>query len=438
MQKRPIRALGLFSIITIAVASFAAPAIAAPTTDRVSLSTANVQGNANSVRSAMSNNGRLVAFESTATNLISNDTNATQDIFLRNRKSGNTSRISRRSNGAEANGSSSSPFISDSGRFVAFVSSASNLIGLDGNGTSDVFVHDRKTKKTQRVSTRSNGAEANGGSLAQGISADGRYVLFYSSATNLVSGDSNGVTDIFVKDRKTGKTTRVSRRSNGAQGNAGSLFSAISPNARYVAFMSDATNLVPNDSNGVGDIFVHDRKSKKTVRASVASNGTQSNSSSYWPSMANNGTVAFPSLASNLVNNDSNALWDVFIRNIKSKQTRRVSVSGAAAQSNGHSGISFGPPQISANGKRIAFESSGTNLVAGDTNLLGDVFMHNRDNQTTRRVSVRFDGTQGNGTALISDITSSGRFVSFLSNATNLVGGDSNGVYDAFVRGALN
>jgi cold shock CspA family protein len=416
----------------------AAPAMAAPTTDRVSLSTANVQGNANSTSSAISKDGKIVAFESAASNLIGTDANGTSDIFLRNRQSGKTTRVSVRSNGAEANNSSFWPQISDSGRFVAFTSNASNLIGLDGNNVTDVFVRDKDKKKTNRVSTRSNGAEANGGSFLQGISGDGRYVVFYSAASNLVPGDSNGTTDVFVKDRKTGKTKRVSRRSNGAQGNSDSVLAAISPSGRYVAFSSTATNLVPNDSNGQQDVFVHDRKTKKTKRASVASNGAQGNNFSYWPSVANNGSVVFPSFASNLVPNDTNANWDVFVRNIKTNKTRRVSVSSAGAEGNGNSGVLFGAPRISADGKRIAFDSSATNLVAGDSNGTADVFLHNRANQTTRRVSVRFDGAQGNGQALLGDIASSGRFVSFLSISSNLVGGDSNGVYDAFVRGPFN
>ncbi|MGH2699031.1 MAG: TolB family protein, partial [Actinomycetota bacterium] len=200
------------------------------------------------------------------------------------------------------------------------------------------------------------------------------------------------------------------------------------------AFLSAATNLVPNDSNGVADVFVHDRKTKKTVRASVAGNGAQSSSSSHFPAMANDGSVAFPSLASNLVNNDTNGAWDVFVRNIKTKKTRRVSISSAGAQDNA-SGVFFGPPQISADGRRMAFDSVATNLVAGDTNGAVDVFLHTRSNQTTRRVSVRFDGTQGNATGFVGDLASSGRFVSFPSNSTNLVGGDSNAAYDVFVRG---
>jgi tricorn protease-like protein len=412
--------------------------MAAPTTDRASLSSANVQGNSNSFENTISKNGRFVAFESTASNLIGTDANAAQDIFVRNRKSGKTTRASVRTNGAEANGGSSAPQISHSGRFVAFTSNATNLIGLDGNGTSDVFVRDRDRKKTTRVSTRSNGGEANGSSSVDGISGDGRYVVFSSNASNLVPGDSNGTTDVFVKDRKTGKTRRVSERTNGAQGNGTSDNSAISPSGRYVAFVSTATNLVPNDSNGQHDVFVHDRKNKKTVRASVANNGAQGNSTSYWPAMANNGSVAFPSFATNLVPNDTNANWDVFVHNIKTDKTRRVSVNSAGTEGNGNSGLIFGPPKISPDGERIAFDSQATNLVGGDSNGAIDVFLHNRANQTTRRVSVRFDGTQSNGQSLMGDISSNGKFVSFLSNATNLVGGDTNGFYDVFVRGPIN
>ena len=419
------------------VLGLAPPAMAAPTTDRVSLSSAGAQANGGSNLGAPSANGRLVAFESGASNLVAIDTNGTQDIFVRNRKSGNTAAVSRRSNGAEANSFSSNPHISDSGRWVGFSSFASNLIGLDGNGVSDAFVHDRKTKKTTRVSTRSNGGEANGPSTLQGISSDGRLVVFSSTASNLVPGDSNGTSDVFVKNRKSGKTTRVSRRSNGAQGNSSSLLAAISPNGRYVTFASTATNLVPNDSNGLLDIFVHDRTNKKTRRVSVASNGTQANSSSQFSDVSNNGIVSFASFASNLVNNDTNAFWDGFVHNLNNGNTRRVSVSSALAQGNGQSAI-FGVPTISANGDRIAYDSQASNLVAGDTNANLDTFLYDRSSQTTRRVSVRFDGTQGNTAAVGGHVSSNGKFVSFLSNSTNLVGGDTNALNDSFIRGPVN
>lgn len=435
MRTRLVVVAGVLSAFLVLGA--ASPALAAPTTDRVSASSGNVQGNGHAGSSAISKNGRIVAFDSGASNLIGTDANGVTDVFVRNRQSGKTTRASKRTNGAEANGTSFAPQISGSGRFVAFTSSATNLIGLDGNGALDVFVHDRTSKKTTRVSTRSNGGEANASSVLQGISADGRYVVFNSSASNLVPGDSNGTLDIFVKDRNTGKTKRVSRRSNGAQGNGASQFAAISPNGRYVAFTSVATNLVPNDSNGVQDVFVHDRSNKKTERASVAGNNIQSNGFSHFPDVANNGSVVFPSLATNLVNNDTNANWDAFLRNIKTNKTRMVSVSSAGVQGNSASGI-FSVPKISADGTRIAFDSQATNLVAGDTNGGLDVFLHNRSNQTTRRVSVRFDGTQGDNAAVVGDMASTGRFVSFLSNSTNLVGGDTNNFNDVFVRGPIN
>ena len=415
----------------------AAPAMAVPTTDRVSISSAGAQGNNQSGLGAPSKNGQFVAFDSLASNLVPTDTNATQDIFVRNRNSGKTTAVSRRSNGAEANGASAGAQISDSGRWVGFTSNATNLVALDGNAVSDAFVHDRDTKKTTRVSTRSNGGEANGSSTLQGISGNGRFVVFTSNATNLVPGDSNGVTDVFVKNRKSGKTTRVSLRSNGAQGNQASFSAAISPNARYVTFTSAASNLVPNDSNGVSDIFVHDRNNKNTRRVSVASNGAQANQASQLSDVSDNGVIVFASFATNLVPGDTNGFWDAFAHRISNGETRRVSVSSAGLQGNNHSGI-FGVPTISANGDRIAFDSLASNLVAGDSNANLDTFLRDRSSQTTRRVSVRFDGTQGNTAAAGGHVTSNGKLVAFISNSTNLVGGDSNGFVDTFIRGPIN
>jgi hypothetical protein len=434
MRSRLVVAIASSALLVIGLAP---PAMAAPTTDRVSLSSANAQGNGHSGSSATSKSGKIVAFDSSASNLVANDSNAFQDIFVRNRKSGKTTRVSVRSNGSEANNSSSTPQISDSGRFVMFGSFATNLVGLDGNGTSDVFVHNRETKKTTRVSTRSNGGESNGFSTPGGISTTGRFVVFTSAATNLVPGDSNGATDVFVKNRQTGKTTRVSKRSNGAQGNGASFVPTISPNGRYVSFTSQASNLVPNDSNGVSDIFVHDRKNKKTRRVSVASNGAQANNVSQLSDVSDNGVVVMASFATNLVNNDANGFWDAFTHRISNGQTRRISISSAGVEGNGNSGI-FSIPRISADGDRIAFDSQASNLVAGDTNANLDVFLRDRSAQTTRRVSVRFDGTQGNTAAVVGDIAASGRFVSFLSNSTNLVGGDTNGFNDVFIRGPIN
>jgi tricorn protease-like protein len=372
-----------------------------------------------------------VAFGSTATNLIGLDTNGATDVFMRDRKTGKTRRVSVRSNGTQGNGPSSIPDISNSGRFVVFLSSASNLVPGDSNGVADIFVRDRKKDKTSRVSTRSNGGQANGASNFPKISADGRFVTFESAATNLVSGDSNGLTDIFVKDRKSGKTRRVSVRSNGAQPNATSSFADISSNGRYVTFTSSATNLVAGDTNAAGDVFLHDRNNKKTKRVSIGAAG-EGNGASLLSSVSNKGQVAFASLATNLVGGDTNATIDVFVRNTPANNTRRVSISTAGVQGNSGSPTTWSP-HISASGRYVAFESNATNF-ANDTNAAGDVFVRDRKQNKTRRVSVRFDGSQANASSFIANVTNDGKFVTFLSTATNLVGGDTNGASDIFLR----
>ena len=159
--------------------------------------------------------------------------------------------------GVEPDGASSEPAISGDGRYVAFRSFATNLVPGDTNGDSDVFVHDRQTGGTTRVSVSSAGVEGNDSSSAPAISGDGRYVSFSSSASNLVPGDTNGFIDVFVHDRQTGETTRVSVSSGGGESDAHSFESAISANGLVVAFSTKATNLVPGDTNGESDVFIH-------------------------------------------------------------------------------------------------------------------------------------------------------------------------------------
>src|SRR3989440_5054627 len=185
----------------------------------------------------------------------------------------NTKRVSVDSHGAQGIGDSEGPSISADGRFVAFYSSAANLVGGDTNGARDVFVLDRKTGKTTRVSVDSHGAQGNGDSEGPSISTDGRFVAFYSLASNLVAGDTNGVRDVFVRDRKTGKTTRVSVNSHGAQTKRQSIVRSISADGRFVAFYSAATNLVGGDTNAAGDVFVRDRKTGKTNRVGEGCHG---------------------------------------------------------------------------------------------------------------------------------------------------------------------
>jgi len=227
---------------------------------------------------SISGDGRYVAFTTTASYVVTGDTNGVGDVFVRDRQTGATERVSVNSSGAQGAQVSYAPSISADGRYVAFASRAANLVPGDSNKSDDVFVHDRQTGRTERVSVNTAGVQGNASSFAPYISTDGRYVSFTSNATNLVAGDSNAVADIYVHDRQTGTTERVSVGGGSAQADGASGQSAISSDGRYVAFSSDATNLVAGDTNATRDLFVHDRQAGTTERANVKSSGGQTNS----------------------------------------------------------------------------------------------------------------------------------------------------------------
>lgn len=203
-----------------------------------------------------------------------------------------TTRISVASDGSQGNDESTEPSISADGRYVAFWSRASNLVSDDTNDVPDVFVYDRQSEQIRRVSVDSDGAQGNDASSSSSrsyISSDGRYIAFVSGASNLVSGDTNNEADIFVHDQQTGQTSRASISSDGVQGNGTSFHPSISADGRYVAFMSEATNLVSNDTNGDWDIFVHDRQSGETKLVSIATNGVQADDRSTYPHISADG-----------------------------------------------------------------------------------------------------------------------------------------------------
>ncbi len=403
----------------------------AGTTERVSVDSSSAQANGYSQRLSINGDGRYVAFESSATNLVAGDTNGVQDIFVHDRLLNVTERVSVDSMGAEGNSLSERPKLSADGRYVAFESNASNLVAGDTNGVMDIFVHDRVTGTTERVSVDSMGAEGNGYSWRSSISGDGRYVAFESSASNLVVWDTNGWGDIFVHDRVTGATERVSVDSFGAEGNGYSYRTSINDDGSYVSFVSDATNLVVGDTNGWGDIFVHDRGTGVTERVSVDSFGTEGNGPCLRSSISDDGRyVSFESSASNLVVGDTNGVQDIFVHDRMTGVTERVSVDSIGTEANGSSGRS----SISGNGSSVAFESTASNLVAGDTNGMQDIFVHDRLTGITKLMSKDNSGVEGDLTSLRPSINDDGRYVAFQSFATNLVTGDTNGVSDIFVR----
>jgi len=358
-------------------------------TTRISVASDGRQGNGDSNEPSVSADGWYVAFESAAAHLVPGDYDRLPDIFVHDRRTGDTVRISRTPRqGPET---SSGPSISPDGRCVAFRSDGSNLVPADTNDLWDIFVHDRHTGQTTRISVASDGNQGDDVSFEPSISADGRYVAFTSGASNLVPADTNDVYDVFVHDRQTGETVRLSVASDGKQGDGVSFDPSISADGRCVAFRSDGSNLVPADTNDLCDIFVHDRQTGQTERVSVASDGTQGDDWCGDPSISADGRyVAFSSSASNLVSGDANDVEDIFAHDRQTGQTVRVSVASDGTEGNGHSL----EPSISADGRYVAFRSWASNLVPADTNDAWDVFVHDRQTGETVRVSVASQGTQ--------------------------------------------
>jgi hypothetical protein len=336
-------------------------------------------------------------------------------------------RVSVASDGTEGNGFSGFSDISANGRYVTYNSDASNLVPDDTNGTTDVFVFNRKTDTTERISVASDGTEGNGPSGSAAISANGRFVTYQSGASNLVLDDTNNAFDIFVFDRKTDTTERVSVASDGTEGNDFSFDPAISANGRYVTYDSDASNLAPGGTAGV---FVFDRKTDTTERISVASDGTKANGFSFNAAISANGRyVTYSSLASNLVPDDTNNAFDIFVFDRKTDTTERVSVASDSTEANGRSGFS----DISAKGRFVTYQSEASNLVLDDTNGTTDIFVYDRKTDTTERVSVAGDGTEANGASFEPEISAKGRYVTYTSDASNLVPDDNNNASDVFV-----
>jgi Tol biopolymer transport system component len=425
------RTLLLSTVAGLALLLLPAAGAAPGATTRLSVASAGTQANGHNLLSAISADGRFVAFYSEASTLVEGDTNDARDVFVRDRQSGVTTRVSIDSAGAQGNSHSFAPAISSDGRLVAFYSHASNLVVGDTNGRDDVFVHDRQTRATTRVSVAPGGAEGNGGSYSPALNADGRFVAFLSDASNLVAGDTNTVRDVFVHDRQAGTTTRVSLSSDGVQGNINSISAALNADARFVVFSSYALNLIPDDTNDGADVFVHDRQDGTTKRVSVYEGNVEADGDSLRPVISADGRfVAFDSDAYNLAWGDTNEVFDVFVHDRQIGVTTRVSVDDGGGQANA---LSL-RPALSADARFVAFYSEATDLVVGDTNAVSDVIVHDRESGATTRVSVDDRFAQGNGDSLRPALSANGRVVAFESDATNLVAGDSNRFSDVFAR----
>jgi Tol biopolymer transport system component len=411
---------------------------AAPSHPAASSSAAPVlseEADGGSILAEISGDGRFLVFMSEASNLVPGDTNGAADTFVRDLSTGRLERVSVSSSGGQGNAASLSASISRDGRFVAFRSFASNFVAGDGNGTADIFLRDRVARTTTIVSTAPNGAAANAASDSASISADGRLVAFRSLASNLVAGDTNRVADIFVRDPAGDSTVRLTKSTAGVQANSDSRNPQISADGTRVVFSSYANSLVTGDTNRTWDVFMNDLSTEETTRLSVSTSGMQANGPSTFPTIsADGGVVAFVSAASNLIGSDTNRVRDAFVRDVAARTTERVSVVRGEGQANGQTLSAV----VSGSGRFVAFSSDASNLVAGDRNAHRDVFELDRSTGTVTLVSVASDGAEGDADSGGPSISSDGRFVAFQSFATTLAAADTNGVRDVFVHDLPN
>lgn len=391
--------------------------------ERVSINTEGRQGDGASGGPAISADGRYVAFSSEARNLVDGDTNNVSDVFVRDRLTGATERVSVASDGRQSDRSSSQASISADGRFIVFASDATTLVASDSNGVADIFVHDRLSGKTELVSRSDAGGQGDRNSQFPAISADGHVIVFYSEATNLVPGDGYPAYSLFIRDLVRGTIEII--------GDSNPLTPSISGDGSFVAFA-----LYPFPVVGCHcgtQIFVYDRGARSIELLSTGIGGEQADAGSLDPSMSIDGRfVAFTSTASNLIPADTNNGWDVFVYDRSLRTIERVSTRADGTEVGGSSL----DPSISGDGRIVAFSSQSTFGIEGDESSNFDVYAHDRLNGLNMRVSIADDGTGGLGEESATDaaVSSDGRCVAFVSGANGLVPTDDNGFADVFVR----
>jgi len=426
---RVVRRLGVGALIGLIAPCGPAYAV---TTERISVTSSEAEANADSPGQwgyqgwlvGLSEHARYVAFASDASNLVTRDTNRVADIFVRDRKRNTTTRISVSSSGAQADGPSFGLAMTPDARFIAFNSRASNLVRNDRNGAGDIFVHDRRTQTTTRVSVSSNGAESESYASAQpAISDDGRFVAFASDAGTLVARDVNPYQDVFIHDRHTGKTTLESVRSDGMQGDSFSGAPDISADGRFIAFASAATNFATahDASSSPTGAYVRDRLTGTTQQISAPGVGAAD------PFTA--GSVHVAARAGVLLLNRGT---DVLAVGLNSNRQRCI----ACWTEPGDARWSY-PGGISADGRLTTFHSEKSNLVPRDTNRVTDVFIRGWLTQRAIRVSVSARGFQSQSPSTAAGISPDGRYVAFISRGSDVVRGDTNRRDDIFVRGPL-
>ena len=435
--RRPLQLLNAVIIAVMAIpAGLVQPAFADVdvVTERISISSDSVEGDQTSETPAISGDGRLVIFASDATNLVPGDGNGAKDIFLHDWGTGQTELLSLNSTGEEGNASSTWPDISADGRWVAFSSAASNLVPNDTNNAEDIFLFDLQRGGIERLSLSAAGNQVDRASTQPVLSGDGRYVAFVSTATNLFYGATSGRQEIFLLDRSDRSLHWVSRPLSGMVNNGESMEPAISSDGNWVAFSSTSTNLVSSDESPMRDIFLWSRASGSLFRVSETDGGQDADSASYYPALNADGRyLVFKTYSSTLIDTDNNGFADIYLYNRVADTLEIVSLTSNSEQA------LTGPsdePAITADGRYIAFRSNASDLVPGDSNGSADVFIRDRQGGTTL-ASSSTDFNQANGSSYTPAISAVGQALTFYSEAYNLdlLRVDDNESGDVFAHG---
>ncbi len=434
-----MRTLALIPILGALLAMGVSPVGAASGMTRASVSSSGQQGNADSYRAALSGDGRYVAYVSESSNLVPGDFNLVNDVFLYDTQTNTTEMISLSTAGTQGNGHSgmdpytigSYPAISYDGRYVAFFSEADNLVPGDTNGEADIFMRDRLSGTTTRISLATNGAQGNGMCLHPWMSYDGRYVVFSSDADNLIPNDTNNATDVFVRDMVTGVTECVTYNNLGVLADSYSLEPTISGDGRFVTYHSDAHNLVPGVVDGWWDIYVYDRYTD-TIECLTLDpvTGQEGNCYSATPRISADGRyVAFNSGATNLGPPDLNGfLSDIYVFDRQTHVMKMADVNAFGIQANNDCFWSG----ISGDGRKVSYCTFSDNLTPFDTNPYVDMYQVDMITRVTRVVSVSPSGFAGNYHGDCPVMGPDGNCVAFHSQATDMVPNDWNNRNDVF------
>lgn len=432
--RRVLVSVSLVVAASAPAAAFAATPehIAQPhgSTRLISLTPDGAPGDNDSNGPSLSSDATLIAYSSAADDLVAGDTNGAYDVYLFNRADASTTRLSHATDGGEPDSDCYGAVLSGGGRFVVFESRASNLVTQTTNGKLQLYLYDRQKDATSLVSQNAAGAGANGDTQHAAIDASGRYIAYVSVATDLVAGDTNGAADVFLFDTRTGATSLVTHAADGSPANSDSYEVAISANGSVIAVSSYATNLIAGDTNGASNVFAIDRRTGQVELVSVNRDGAPADENSNGPRLSPDGSyVGFSSVADDIAGHDDNQVSDVYLRNRAAGVTRLISRAADGESANADSYVE----SISNRARIVTFFSWSTDLVdAVDTNTSPDVFL--RDRRTgISLVSKTPSGAAGDAASDGSVVDLRGRVVAFDSASTDLVRGGANGYFNVYL-----